>query len=399
MRPGAIDRLNSSVPVPWPRALAAAVAPYIACSMPIFLTATMAIRLKDDLGIGEEALGALLSIFSVGAAVAAPVMGRLAERLGPGPSLRLASALSGVVMISIATAAQGWSAIAGLLIAGGIAATLMQSSSNLWLARTIEDRRMGLAFGLKQSGGPTAALLAGVAVPVLALAVGWRWTFAVFGGFALAAVLSVPRTGLRGVGRTAPSREGDVDLGPLLVLTAGAAVSTALSAAFTGFSVTAAVQQGGLSESTAGVLFALGALAGVGTRVALGHWVDGRPDTRFGVPAVLVGAGALGFAVLSQGSGSPLAFMVAVPFSFATVWGWVGVFNYAITRSNATSPAAATGITLVGSNAGVILGPAVFGFLFARSFTAAWLTAAVGSLLGAALMTLGGSLVRRGAVA
>ena len=36
--------------------------------MPDFLTATMAIRLKDDLGIGEEALGALLSMFSVGAA-------------------------------------------------------------------------------------------------------------------------------------------------------------------------------------------------------------------------------------------------------------------------------------------------------------------------------------------
>ena len=334
--------------------------------MPIFLTATMAIRLKEDLGIGEEALGALLSIFSVGAAVAAPIMGRLAERIGPGPSLRLASAVSGAVMVSIAAAAQGWLAIAGLLIAGGIAATLMQSSSNLWLARTIEDRRMGLAFGLKQSGGPTAALLAGVAVPVLALAVGWRWTFAGFGGFALVAVLSVPRTGLRGVGRTAPSREGDVDLGPLLVLTAGVAVSTALSAAFTGFAVTAAVEQGGLSESAAGLVFALGALAGVVTRVALGHWVDGRPDTRFGVPAMLVGAGALGFTVLSLGSGSTAAFLFAVPFSFATAWGWVGVFNYAVTRSNATSPAAATGITLVGSNVGVIVGPAVFGFLFAR---------------------------------
>lgn len=387
------------MPVSWPRALAAAVTPYIACSMPIFLTATMAIRLKEDLGIGEEALGALLSIFSVGGAIAAPIMGRLAERLGPGPSLRLASTLSGLVMISIATAAEGWLAIAGLLVAGGIAATLMQSSSNLWLARTIEDRRMGLAFGMKQSGGPAAALLAGVAVPVLALAVGWRLTFAAFGGFALAAVLTVPRTGLRGVGRTAPSREGDVNLGPLFVLTAGVAVCTALSAAFTGFSVTAAVQQGGLSESAAGLVFALGALIGVATRVALGHWVDGRPNTRFGVPALLVGAGALGFAVLSQGSGSPAVFMVAVPFSFATVWGWVGVFNYAVTRSNTTSPAAATGITLVGSNMGVVVGPAVFGLLFARSYSTAWLTAAVGSLLGAALLTVGGSLVRRGEAA
>ena len=110
---------------------------------------------------------------------------------------------------------------------------------------------------------------------------------------------------------------------------------------------------------------------------------------------MLVALGAVGFAVLSQGSGSPAAFMFAVPFSFATAWGWVGVFNYAVTRSNATSPAAATGITPVGSNVGVIIGPAVFGFLFARSFATAWLTAAVGSLLGAALLTVGGSLIRR----
>ena len=44
---------------------------------------------------------------------------------------------------------------------------------------------------------------------------------------------------------------------------------------------------------------------------------------------------------------------------------------------------------------GVIIGPAMFGFLFARSVTTAWLTAAVGSLLGAALLTAGGILVRR----
>ena len=375
----------------------AAVAPYIACSMPIFLTATMALRLRDDLGIREEALGFLLSMFSTGAAVAAPVMGRLAERIGPGPSLRLASGLAGAVMLSVATAAQSWLTLAAFLMVGGIAATLMQSSSNLWLARTVGTRRMGLAFGLKQSGGPTAALLAGAAVPVLALAVGWRWTFAGFGGFALLAVFSVPRTGLRGVGRTAPSREGDVDLGPMVVLTVGTAISTAIAAAFTGFAVTAAVQQGGLGESAAGLVFAAGALTGVVTRVALGHWMDGRADSGFGVPAALVGAGALGFVVLSAGSGSPAAFMFAVPFSFATAWGWVGVFNYAVTRSNLTSPAAATGITLVGSNVGVIVGPGVFGLIFARSFTAAWLAAATGSLLGAAMLTLGGTLIRRGA--
>gem|GEM_PF-2661088 len=41
----------------------------------------------------------------------------------------------------------------------------------------------------------------------------------------------------------------------------------------------------------------------------------------------------------------------------------------------------------------------MFGLLFARSYSTAWLTAAVGSLLGAALLTAGGDLVRRGEAA
>lgn len=48
--------------------------------------------------------------------------------------------------------------------------------------------RRGFAFGVKQSAVPLTAMLAGLAVPVFAVTVGWRWAFgaaAALGLFAL----------------------------------------------------------------------------------------------------------------------------------------------------------------------------------------------------------------------
>ena len=47
--------------IPWSRALVAAAVPYVACTTPAFLISTLAIRLREDLGFDERALGALLA--------------------------------------------------------------------------------------------------------------------------------------------------------------------------------------------------------------------------------------------------------------------------------------------------------------------------------------------------
>lgn len=385
--------MTESSGLTWRRAIIATVIPYVACSTPIFLTGTLALRLREDLGVGEAGLGALIAMFAVGGALSAPTMGKVAERLGPATSLRLASFTSGMTLITIALVARSWLTLALLNALAGASATFMQSSSNLWLARAMGGHRLGLAFGLKQSGGPAAALLAGLAVPFLGIAVGWRWTFAGFGIFALLAVLSVPRVSLPRTEVRRARPPGDVAFTPLMVLTLGVAISTAVSTSFTGFAVTAAVEQGGIAESTAGFLFAGGAFTGIGARVALGQWVDRSTQKHFEVPAMLVAAGAIGFLVLATGAAP--AFVFGVPFSFVTAWGWVGLFHHALTRTNDASPAAATGITLVGSNVGVIVGPTAFGLIFSHSFEAAWLVAAAGSILGATVLALGGRMIER----
>jgi 4-diphosphocytidyl-2-C-methyl-D-erythritol kinase len=60
------------------------------------------------------------------------------------------------------------------------------------LARRVEVARRATAFAVKQSAIPAAMLLGGLAVPALALTVGWRWAFA---GGAVAVELKARRVG------------------------------------------------------------------------------------------------------------------------------------------------------------------------------------------------------------
>ena len=383
----------TATPPSWRRSVSAGVSGNIAGTLPFFLTATLALRLGDDLGFGERGLGALLAVFAVGGTFSAPLIGRVAERLGPELGLRVSAIASGSLLILMGLLVRDTTHLAAFLVIAGVNATLTQAAGNLWLMRALGGVRLGFAFGLKQSGAPAAALLAGLAVPSLGAAAGWRVTFVGLGAVALAASVLVPRTGHRGSGLAAPSRAGDVSLGPLVMVAIGMGLSTATAASFIGFAVSAAVEQTRLTESAAAVLYAIGAVIGVSARVGLGRLVDRRSHSLFAMSALLVGSGGLGFVALA--SGTEAGFIVGVPFAFATAWGWTGVFNQAVTLANANSPAAATGITQAGGGAGVIIGPAAFGLLVGWSFTAAWLLAAIGSLSGAATILYGWRLIER----
>ena len=67
-----------------------------------------------------------------------------------------------------------WSA---LLALGAAANALGQLASNAALAQHVPARRQGLSFGVKQAAIPVSTLLAGAAVPTVALTAGWRWAF------------------------------------------------------------------------------------------------------------------------------------------------------------------------------------------------------------------------------
>ena len=70
------------------------------------------------------------------------------------------------------------------LTAAGLANAVTQTAINLFMSEQVARDRQGLAFGIKQSGIPAAILVSGLALPALALPLGWRATFAICGGLA-----------------------------------------------------------------------------------------------------------------------------------------------------------------------------------------------------------------------
>jgi MFS family permease len=314
----------------------------------------------------------------------------LGERLGARRALAFAAVGSAASLLGIAALARSWAQLVGFLVLAGAANAVVQPAGNAAISRGVPARRQGLAFGVKQSAVPAATLLAGLAVPLLGVTLGWRFAFA---GGALAAVvlaISLPpdHPVTRRPGRL---RTGDAPLGGLLTLTLASWLGSASANALGAFLVESAVSSG-LAPGRAGLLLALGSGVGITARVLAGWFADRRDGGHLPVVAGLLAAGAGGFALLA--AGGPVALVVGTVLAFGAGWGWNGLFNFAVVRVNRNAPAAATGITQAGVFLGGVTGPWAFGAAVERaSYPQAWLGAAAVALCAAGLMLVGRRLL------
>lgn len=348
--------------------------------LPGFLVGALALQLRADLGASVEAVGAGVTVFFLAGAAAAGAGGRLADRIGALAAMRAAAAITAGCLLAIAAAADSLAVLYALLTLAGLANAVSQTAINLFMADQVSRERQGLAFGIKQSGIPAAILVSGLALPALALPLGWRATFALCGGgvIAVAAVLgrgaaSFP-PGAERRPAPAPSRE-------LVLLAAGAALASAGPCALGAYLVASAVEAG-IAEGAAGLLAALGSATSLLVRMALGARADRRRDYGFGTVVMLLALGAGGFALLAMESAT--AFVAGTLIAFALGWGWPGLFNLAVVVSNRAAPGAATGITQTGIYVGAASGPAAFGAIAAGSgYGTAWTLVAATSLLAA----------------
>jgi predicted MFS family arabinose efflux permease len=243
-----------------------------------------------------------------------------------------------------------------------------------------------LVFGLKHTAVPVAAMLGGLAVPTLALTVGWRWAYvaAAFVAFAVMAAVPLHR------GPTLPERRShEARRRPRTPIATLAALSVAAALAHTGldaigaFVVPYAVSVG-VSEGGAGILLTSGSLAGMIMRLTSGWLVDRRQHTGLPWMASLLFVGSLGFLALASGAGTLL--IPGILLTFAGGWGWAGLLTFIVVRANPDAAATATGIANTGKYVGAATGPALFGYLAERvSFSLAWWLAG-GVLLAAAVM-------------
>ena len=365
--------------------------------IPAFLTGALAVGMRADLRFGPAALGLGVSWFFVTASVSATPMGQLVERLGTRRSLMVGATASGMALLTISLAPSFPWILAGMT-AGGIGNAITQPAVNASLSRRIPLARLGLAFGVKQSAIPMATLLGGLAVPTLAVLLGWRGAFGVATGAAAMAVVVAWRGGDAGGGtpvRPTRRRVRDMpEVRSLAILGVGGLLGAAAATSLGVFLVDAAVV-GGMQEARAGLLFALVSACGLVARVTLGWYADVRPArSRYGTIAVLLSIGAPGYVLLTLGS-TPL-YLVGAFFAYGAGWAWPGLFHFAVVSQNPVSPAAATGVVQTGMSLGAGLGPLVFGWVAERAgYETAWFVAAALSLASAAVLLAGRAHLRR----
>ncbi|WP_454042112.1 MFS transporter [Cellulosimicrobium sp. Marseille-Q8652] len=131
-----------------------------------------------DLGVGSGAAGQTVTVFAIGAVVAAVPLTRATSRW-PRRTLLLVT-IGGFVVANTVTAVS--SAFALTLVArfvAGLVAGLTWALLPGYVRRLVPADRVGRATTLAMAGGPLALTLGVPAGAVLGDTLGWRWTFGV----------------------------------------------------------------------------------------------------------------------------------------------------------------------------------------------------------------------------
>ena len=232
------------------RAAAGAITVTTVAVLPVFLTGALAVQISGELGFDPAGLGLVVALYFGISAVCSLPVGRLVERRGGVVTSRLAVLGVAVMMLALAGLARSYVSPVVILMAGAWCNVMGQLASNLTLARSVPAHRLGLSFGVKQAAVPLATLLAGAAVPVVALTIGWRWAYVIAAGLALLAMLGVPRGGVPHVPTPKPP-PGERATLALAVLGAGSGLGAGAANALGIFLVAAAVDRG-IAPGTAG---------------------------------------------------------------------------------------------------------------------------------------------------
>lgn len=374
------------------RATIGALTSTIAVSIPVFLLGGLAVQIGDELDFSPAGLGLAVSAYFGASALAAIPAGALVERHGPTVIARLGIVLAVAALIGVAVAAHSLWALMAILVLGAAANAMTQLASNTSLSRHVPVRRQGLTFGIKQAAIPISTLLAGAAVPLLGLTVGWRWAFVLAGVLAAAAIPLIPAEERRPRRR----REAGQATGALIVIGLAGTFAAGSANALGTFVVASAVEHG-IAPGPAGLALTLGGAVCMLARIGGGWQADLRPGKQVGVIAALLACGAVGLGLLAIPGAVTLLLGVVLGFGFG--WSWPGLLTFAVVRLHPQAPAAATSITQTGIYTGGCLGPLGLGALAdGAGYPAMWTAGAGAMVTAAVLMLVGSRLLRRHAV-
>jgi MFS family permease len=249
--------------------------------LPRFLPGALAVQLAESLGIAEAGIGPVVGAFFGMSALVSPRLGRIVERFGWAPAMRIASVGAALTLLLTPLVAESVLTLAAVTVAGGVALAIAHPAVDLGLARCTVGECHGLVYRFKHAAIPAATVVAGLGLPFIAIPFGWQWVYVLGATPAVGAVLLVPLSpGIYEVGHVEAEKTGkpvirSSQLSLLLIVVVGAGLGIFGIDALATFLVPYAVDVG-FAGSSAGMLLAVGSGLGILMRLIAGWTIDRR---------------------------------------------------------------------------------------------------------------------------
>lgn len=366
------------------RALLTGVGIIVAGVLPGFLTASLALRIRHDFAFGAATVGLTIALFYGVSMLASSSAGRVVERIGGSRGMRVTAAMTAGSCVGVAVLARSATSLVVLLVVGGVGNAMGGPAVSAILKQHVPAERHGLAFGAQQSGASLGALLAGLALPAVAIPLGWRWAYVGAAGLALVAAALAPagEPGARDEPSSGPRHRLPTSVHALAV---AAALASAAGVGFVSFLVLYAGHRG-MGDATAGLLLAGVSLAATVSRIALGSYADRAGRDPLPAAAAMLAGSVAGYLLLI--AHEPVVITVAALIAGSIGWAWPGALTLAVVQRSPAAPAHAVGVMMTGLFGGAVGGPLLVGLLADRNaFTVAWIGCASLALLAAATIT------------
>ncbi len=349
--------------------------------------------MRDDLGVSRTQIGILITTTILGSAFISPLMGRVTDSLGGRKGIAVLFVSAGLGLVGLALTSSYWWMLVPVAIAA-LAQAFGNPVTNKLIATHTSPGRRGIVTGIKQSGVQVGIFVAGLTMPVVAVAWGWRW--------AIGLVVVVPLVGLLMALALLPSDERTVVVNQagtrsgadrlptaIMFLTAYGALM-GFGAAYTFLVPLFAEEALGMSAQAGGAAAGLIGFVSLFARIGWSRYADayGRHDFTLAVLAVGSVGAVLVFVVAQEGAPWLLWIGAIATGVTSSSWNSVGMLAV-IDHAGEEQSGRASGIVMFGFLAGLGVAPTLFGWLVDRtdSYTPMWLIS-VGALAMAAVLAV-----------
>jgi predicted MFS family arabinose efflux permease len=330
--------------------------------------------LIDEFGVTPAQFGMTFTVFYLVGGIGSPFVGRLVD--ASPRAVMAALFLASIVGTVVVATARGYLWVLGGALLGGLAIAAANPVTNKLVWAALPEPRRGLAIGIKQSGPPMNLTIAGLILPGLAAALGWRTALAVTAllpAIGLVATWLVVSPGERSTSILRSIRpRGTTGRATVWWLAAMGFVRAIGGGALIAFVPLYAQRSLGFSKATAGLTASLLGLAGVAGRMFWGAMV-----ARFRAPGVLLTvlaalAVASSATVWASGLWSGLIWFGVVGTGFSVI-SFLAVSWLALLEAVESSDIGwTTGVIQFGTSAGFATGPPVMGLIVGSAGGFAW---------------------------